>query len=189
MNLSNIILGLYPCYLSLEAIKNPRNEEMKHILIMWILWFTLSQIDMGVTYFLFWLPFISIFEPLKLVILILSTRPDIANNFRSLLIAPIWNKIKRRVPAYWHKLIQFSESIFPRLQTYRLQIVDQITKAKNILAVHPPGDPGGPNVTDLSNQRHNPYIDSYIQPTAPEPNISPPRITIKLVEPPKAPSG
>ena len=175
MNIGNIILAAYPCYLSLEALKKPRIEEMKHLLIMWILWYCLSLVGLTINMFLFWIPFIGIFDTIKLIILILAIRGDIANNFRSLLIAPMWNKIKRRVPVYWNKILELSETIFPKIQQNRYYLMTYLNKLKHLILLTPISP----------TQKNNPYIDPYLDqhpPSSPSTSSSTQRVKLRIIE-------
>lgn len=130
---SDLLFMLYPCYLTIESIRRPRNDQLKHCCIIWVLWYSLVWTGHFINTFLWWLPFISLFESCKLVILILALREDMAENIKSLLIQPLWQRIKKNLPKYIDKILAWLDKTIPRFQVYKDQALALYMLTKNVL--------------------------------------------------------
>lgn len=123
MTTVDIILAFYPLYLSIEYIRTPIDiEKMRHLLIFWVLWFTLSFSSSIVDTFLWWVPFSSVLNTLKIVILILAYQATIAKNIQTMFFYPIWDKFNSIVPPAIKKFLEILSRVFPSIQRFRIRI-------------------------------------------------------------------
>lgn len=119
MRLTDLVIAGYPFYLSVEAIRHPRVALLKHCLIFWVLWFTLVVSSSLVELFFWWMPFISLFDTVKLLVLVSAYRPGVADNIRSFFIQPLWAKSKKVLPLYATVGLDRLQGFWPKAAHYR----------------------------------------------------------------------
>ena len=122
MRLTDLVIAGYPFYLSVEAIRHPRVALLKHCLIFWVLWFTLVVSSSLVELFFWWMPFISLFDTVKLLVLVSAYRPGVADNIRSFFIQPLWAKSKKVLPLYATVGLDRLQDFWPRASHYRTKV-------------------------------------------------------------------
>jgi len=151
MKTIDFLVMIYPCYLSMQAIRKPKNNELRHVCVIWILWFSLVFVTSVIDTLFWWIPFISLFDTVKLLLILLSLREDIADNIRSLLIQPVFNRLKKSIPVYYALVLDRAEAILPALAHYRANVNQTFSLYKNIFSAKPIGD-----VVDASVEEEKP---------------------------------
>lgn len=111
MKISDTILACYLSYLTIEAIRKPKNDTLRHCCIIWIVWYSLMVSSQVIDMFLWWIPFISLFDTFKLFMMISIFREQVADNVRSFVIQPIYQKSKRKFPIYFDFVLKKLERI------------------------------------------------------------------------------
>ena len=117
MKISDTFLALYLSYTTIEAIRKPKNDTLKHCCIIWLVWYSLVITSQIIDVFFWWVPFISLFDTFKLLTMISIFREQVADNVRSLVIQPIYQKSKRKFPIYFNFILNKLERI-PYFITY-----------------------------------------------------------------------
>lgn len=93
MTFIDLLVALYPLYLSIESLKKPKLETLKHCVTFWVLWFELIFAT-NIFYTLFWwLPFTSVLDFTKLLLLLLAYKEKSANLISYLLHKPLCDKL------------------------------------------------------------------------------------------------
>ena len=123
MSLIDIILAIYPLYLSIEYIRSPDNmENMKHCLIFWILWFSLTFLSDIVNYLFWWVPFTSILSIIKVLILLFAYQSNIAKSIQTNMFNPIWDKFNNYFPPIIRNILNVCSLRFPFVNMVRYKI-------------------------------------------------------------------
>ena len=124
----DIILALYPLYLSIEAIKLPNQhqnvEHLRHCLIFWVLWFNVSFSSIIIYTFFWWVPFTSILDILKIIILILAYKSIFANTIQKIILQPLWNNFRDYFPTIFKNSLIVISTKFPIINKFRIYIND-----------------------------------------------------------------
>jgi hypothetical protein len=139
MTLFDIILALWPLKLSIDCLQlldTPNNDwrqmvtsmnKLRHCVIFWILWFSLSFCSSIIGTFFWWIPFTTFLDTIKTLLLILAYRPSIAGLIQSTIIQPSWTRFHLYFPPIFKNFIEFLCKRFPIINSYRLKLNNFIT--------------------------------------------------------------
>lgn len=148
MNFIDIILAIYPLYLSVLAIKNsniseiqgPHINKLKHCVIFWVLWFELSFVSTIINLFFWWVPFTSVFETLKLILILMAYKPGFANALKIFFVEFVWEKSRENIPTQFLEKFKMLCQRYPNLDKYYKMTVifmnDFIGITKNLQTKH-----------------------------------------------------
>ena len=124
---------IYPSYLTVEAIRKPKLAQLKHCCIIWTMWYWMMWGSMIIDNFLWWFPFISLFDTLRLIVLILVLKEEMAENMRSLVIQPMWLRVKKGLPKYYERVMMVGERYVPKFGLYKTQVEDLVRLVSRIV--------------------------------------------------------